>query len=188
MIDHCSHHLVGLSPSIFPPPLGEETRQSGQTTSHFDSHTMGDHEDEIPKMSSPPHEVGEGDSTSAYDPPHEHPSWYGYDPSFTGRQYWFSGDETHYEPISTSNVRYGMPDIPESDLAYNAESKVELGTTPGGTSIPFHVDRFGGSSHISPSVPMMEASSHAHPRPSVSNPIQIPKPRRVNIRNTTYIP
>ena len=50
-----SRHLAG------PPPLGE-------TTSHIDSHTMGDHEDEIPKMSSPPHEVGDVDSTLVYDP------------------------------------------------------------------------------------------------------------------------
>ena len=75
-----------------PPPLGERTIQSGQTTSHFDSHTMGDHEDEIPQMSSPPHEVGEEDPTITYDPPHEHPSWSGYDPSFTGCRYWFPGD------------------------------------------------------------------------------------------------
>ena len=65
-----SHCLVGLTPSTSPPPLGERTRHSGWTTSHFDSHTMGDHEDEIPEMSSLPHEVGEGDPTSTYDPPH----------------------------------------------------------------------------------------------------------------------
>ena len=69
-----SHHLAGLSPCMSPPPLGEETRQSGWPTSHFDSHTMGDHEDEIPEMSSPPHEVGEEDPTSTYDPLHEQPS------------------------------------------------------------------------------------------------------------------
>ena len=51
-----SHRLVGLPTSMSPPPLGEETRQSGWTTSHFDSYTMGYHEDEIPEMSSPPHE------------------------------------------------------------------------------------------------------------------------------------
>ena len=67
------HCLVGLPPSTSPPPLGEETRQSGKTTSHFDSHTMGDHEDEILEMSSPPHEVGKEDPTSTYDPIHEEP-------------------------------------------------------------------------------------------------------------------
>ena len=112
MTPHHSRHLAGLPPSTYPPPLGERTRQSRRTTSHFGSHTMGDHEDEIPEMSSLPHEGGEGDPTSAYDPPHEHPSWSSYDPSFMGCRYWFLGDETHYEPTSTSNVRYGMPNIP----------------------------------------------------------------------------
>ena len=71
---HHSFHLARLPPSTSPPPLGEETRQSGRTTSHFDSHTMGDHEDEILEMSSPPHEVGEEDPTSTYDPSHKKPS------------------------------------------------------------------------------------------------------------------
>ena len=128
-------------------------------------------------MSSPPHKVGEGDPTSTYDPPHDYPSRSGYDPSFTGRRYWFLGDETHYEPTSTSNVRYGMPNIPESNPKYHVESKVDPGTTPGGASIPFHVERFGGTSHIAPSIHVVEASSHAPPRSSVSNPIQIPGSR-----------
>ena len=42
-----------------PPPLGERNKQSGWTTSHFDSHIMGDYEDDIPEISSPPHEVGD---------------------------------------------------------------------------------------------------------------------------------
>ena len=45
---HRSRHLVGLLPSTSPPPLGERTIQSERTTSHFSSHTMGDHGDEIP--------------------------------------------------------------------------------------------------------------------------------------------
>ena len=57
-----------------PPPLGERTRQSERTTSHFDSHTMGDHEDDIPEMSFPPDEVGEEDPISTYDASHEQPS------------------------------------------------------------------------------------------------------------------
>ena len=69
-----SRHLAGLPPSTSPPPLGERTRQSERTTSHFDSHTMGDHEDEILEISSPPHKVGEEESTSTYDAPNEHPS------------------------------------------------------------------------------------------------------------------
>ena len=77
--------LAGLPPSTSPPPLGERNRQSEQNTSHIDSHTMGDHEDNIPEMSSPPHEVGDEDPTPIYDPSPEIPSHSGYDPSFTGR-------------------------------------------------------------------------------------------------------
>ena len=44
----CSRRLVGLSPSTYPPPLGERDRQSKWTTSHIDSHTMGDHVEGIP--------------------------------------------------------------------------------------------------------------------------------------------
>ena len=69
-----SHRLAGLTPYISPTPLGERTRESRRTTSHFDSHTMGDHEDEILEISSLPHEVREEDPASTYDPPHEQPS------------------------------------------------------------------------------------------------------------------
>ena len=66
--------LEGLPHSMSPPPLGERTRQSEWTTSHFESHTMGDHEDEIPEMSSLPHEVRGGYPISTYDASHEQPS------------------------------------------------------------------------------------------------------------------
>ena len=91
------------------------------TTSHFDSHTMGDHEDEIPEMSSPSHKVGEEDPIITYDVSHEQPSRSGYDPSFRGRRYWFPGDETHHEPVSTSHVRYDISDIPVPDPTHHAE-------------------------------------------------------------------
>ena len=68
---HCSRHLARFPPSTSPPPLGEETKQSEHTTSHFHLHTMGDHEDEIPEMSCPPHEVGEEYPISTYDDSHE---------------------------------------------------------------------------------------------------------------------
>ena len=59
---------------------------------------------------------------------------------------------------------------------------------PGGTPIPFHADIFGSTSHIAPSIPVVEATSHFHPRISVSNHMRIPEPKRVTIGNTTYIP
>ena len=54
---HCSRHLAGLLPSTSPTPLGERNRRSKRTTSHIDSNTMGDHEDEIPELPSSLHEV-----------------------------------------------------------------------------------------------------------------------------------
>ena len=93
-------HLAGLSPSTSPPHLGERNRQSKWNTSHIDSHTMEDHENEILELSSPPHEVGEED------PSPDIPTHSGYDPSFTGRRYWLPCGETHYEPTSTSHVHY----------------------------------------------------------------------------------
>ena len=171
---HYSVHLVGLSPSTSPLPLGERNRQSRRTTSHIDSHMMGDHKDEILEMYSPPHEVGDVDSTPVYDPSPEIPSHSGYDPSFTGRWYWFPGDETHQEPTITSHICYGIPDIPTHDPAQHAESEFEPNTMHGGTPIPFHVERFGKTSHIAPSISAVEATSHVRPRPGVSSPIRIP--------------
>ena len=92
---------------------------------------MGDHKDEILEISSPPQEVGEEDTIHVYDPSLDIHSHFGYDPSFTGHRYWFPGDETHYEPTSTSHVRYGMYDIPTPDLAHHVELEVEPRTTPG---------------------------------------------------------
>ena len=66
MAPHRSHRLVRLSPSMFNPPLGERTRQSRRTHSHFDSHTMGDHEHEIPEISDIPHHVWEDEPPSTY--------------------------------------------------------------------------------------------------------------------------
>ena len=67
-----------------------------------------------------------------------------------------------------------MSDIPELDLAHHAESEVDPGTTPGGTPIPFHAEIFGGTSHIAPSIPVVEETSHGNPRRSVSNPMRLP--------------
>ena len=100
----------------------------------------------------------------------------------------FLGDETHYEPTSTSHVRYGMPDIIAPNPTHHVESKFEPSTMPRGTPIPFHAERFGSTSHIAPSIPAMEDTSHVRPRPSVSSHMRIPEPRQVTIGNTTYIP
>ena len=80
-----------------------------------------------------------------------------------------------------------MSDILAPNPAHHVESEVEPSTTPGGTAIPFHVKRFGSTSHITPSIPVVEATSHVRPRPSVSTHMRIPKLRRVTIGNTTYI-
>ena len=116
----CSLHLVGLPPSTSPPPLRERNRRSRWTTSHIDSHTMGDCEDEIPELPSSLHEVEEEEPTpsydpspnipthSGYDPSHDVPTHSRYDPLYTGHRYWMLGNETHHEPASTSYVSYGM--------------------------------------------------------------------------------
>ena len=62
-----SRHLVGLSPSTSPPPLGEIPRQSRRTMSHIDSHTMGDSSEGIPEPP-PPIRVDDGEFTLTYDP------------------------------------------------------------------------------------------------------------------------
>ena len=75
--------------------------------------------------------------------------------------------------VTTSHVHYGMPDIHAHDLAHHAKSEVEPSTMPGGIPIPFHAKRFGSTSHIVPSIPMVEATSHVRPRASVSNHMRI---------------
>ena len=62
-----SHHLVGLTPSTSPPPLGTRNRQSRWTSSHIDSHIMGDHIEGILEPPSPIH-VEYGEFTPTYDP------------------------------------------------------------------------------------------------------------------------
>ena len=57
----------------------------------------------------------------------------------------------------------------------------------GGIPIHFHVQRFGNTSNIAPSIPVVEVRSYVIPRPSASSPIQIREPRRVTVQNTTYI-
>ena len=93
-------------------------------------------------------------------------------------------NETHFEPTSTS---YGMFGFPTHDLEFHVESDFKPNTMPGGTLIPYHADRFGSTSHIAPSIPTVEATSHIPPRSRVSDPIRIPDLRQVTIGNSTYI-
>ena len=81
-----------------------------------------------------------------------------------------------------------MPDIPETGPTPRDRSSVDLGSTPRGTSIPFQTNRFGISSHITPSMPLVEVPSHTHHMPTISVPIRGPEPRHVNIGGTSYIP
>ena len=62
-----SHRLAGIPPSTSTPHLGERNRQSRWTTSHIDSHTMGDHEEGILEPPSPI-QVEYGEFTPNYDP------------------------------------------------------------------------------------------------------------------------
>ena len=61
---HRSRRLAGLSPSTYPPPLGERPRK---TMSHTNSHTMEDHSETIPEPPPPVH-IDDGELTPTYDP------------------------------------------------------------------------------------------------------------------------
>ena len=67
VVPHYSRRLAGLPPSTSPPPLGERPRQSRQTMSHTDSHTMEDHSETIPEPP-PPIRIDDGELTPTYDP------------------------------------------------------------------------------------------------------------------------
>ena len=109
---------------------------------------------------------------------HDRPTYSRVDSPLTHRRYGMSeDDETHFEPVSTSYGSYGMSYFPTHDLAFHVEFEFEPSATPGDTLIPYHVERFGSSSHIAPSIPTVEVTSHIPPRPGVSNPIRILEPR-----------
>ena len=94
--------------------------------------------------------------------------------------YWYGMPEdveTHFEPASTSYGSYGMFGFPTHDLAFHVESEFKPNTMPGGTLIPYHAERFGSTSHIAPSILVVEATSHIPPRSRVSDPIRTPDPR-----------
>ena len=95
--------------------------------------------------------------------------------------------ETHFEPASTSYGSYAMSGFPIHDLTFHVKFEFKPNTMPGGTLIPYHAKRFGSTSHIAPSIPVVEVTSHIPPRSRVSNPIRILDPRQVTIGGNTYI-
>ena len=144
-----SRRLAGLLPSTSPPPLGEGPRQSRQTMSHIDSHTMGDHSDDTSEPP-PPIRVDDGEFTPTYDPSpnltelgpviseigtmHDRPSHSRVDPLLT--HYWYGmpeDAETHFEPASTSYGSYATTGFPMHDLTFHVESDFEPSTMPGGS-------------------------------------------------------
>ena len=121
---HRSHRLARLPPSTSPPRLGERPRQSRQTISHIDSHTMGDHLEDIPEPPPPIH-VDNGEFTPTYDPSpnlaelgpviseigtlHDRPNHSSSDSPLTCYRYgMLEYAETHFEPASTSYGSYSV--------------------------------------------------------------------------------
>ena len=154
---------------------------------------MGDHVEGIPEPDSPI-QVEDGEFTPNYDPSpdltelgpvifeigtfHDRPTYSSVDPPLM--HHWHGipeDDETHFEPTSTSYGSYGMSGFPTHDLEFHVESEFEPNTTPGGTLIPYHAERFGSTSHIATSIPAVEATSHIPLWPRDSDPIRIPDPR-----------
>ena len=171
--------------------------------SHIDSHTMGDSSEGILEPP-PPIRVDDGEFTPTYDPSpdlaelgpviseigplHDRPTHTRSDSPLTRYRYGMPEDaETNFEPASTSYGSYATSGFPTHDLTFHVESDFEPNTMPRGTLIPYHAERFGSTSHIAPSIPAVEATSHIPPRSRVSDPIKIPDPRRVTIGNNTYI-
>ena len=76
--------------------------------------------------------------------------------------------------MSTSYGSYGMSGFPTHDLAFHVESNFEPNTMLGGTLVPYHAERFGSTSHIAPSILVVEVTSHIPPRSRFSDPIRIP--------------
>ena len=139
--------------------------------SHSDSHTMGNYSEHIHEPP-PPIRVDNGEFTPTYDPSpelaglgpvifeigamHDKPTHSRHDSPLTYYRYGMSEDvETHFEPTSTSYGSYAMSGFPTHDLAFHVESDFEPNTMTGGTLIPYHAERFGSTSHIAPSVPVV---------------------------------
>ena len=148
---------------------------------------MGDHIEGILEPPSPIH-VEDGEFTPNYDPSpdltelgpiiyeigtfHDRPTYSRGDSPLTHRWYGMpEDDETHFELASTSYGSDGMSGFSTHDLAFHVESEFEPNTMPGGTLIPYHVERFGSTTHIAPFILVVEDTSHIPPRSRVSDPI-----------------
>ena len=125
----------------------------------------------IPEPPSPI-KVEDGEFTPTYDPSpdlaelgpmifeigtfHDRPTHLGVDSPLTHYRYGILEDaETRFEPASTSYGSYRMSGFPTHDLAFHVEYEFEPKTMPGGTLIPYHAERFGSTSHIVPSIPVV---------------------------------
>ena len=95
--------------------------------------------------------------------------------------------ETHFDPPSTSYGSYVTTGFPMHDLTFHVESDFDPNTMLGGIPMPYLAERFGSTSHIAPSIPVVEAPSYIPPRPRVSDPIGIPGSRRVTIGTSTFL-
>ena len=73
------------------------------------------------------------------------------------------------------------------DLTFHVESDYEPSTMHGGIPMTYLAERFGSTSHIAPSILVVEAPSHPPPRSRVSDPIKIPGLRWVTIGGSTYL-
>ena len=147
MVPHHSHRLAGLLPSTSPPPLGERTGHSKRTNSHFDSHTMSDHEPKISNIPYLPSPIWETEPSSTYQDsmgsdhsmagtsPDDPSQFLGY--MYARHRYWLRSPnrETHHAPTSTSTIMYGMLELPETSLAPHIGSGVDPSVVLG--DLPF---------------------------------------------------
>ena len=171
--------------------------------SHIDSHTMEDHSETIPDPP-PPIWINNGELTPTYKPSpdlaefgpvisqigslHDRPTHPRADSPLTRYRYGMPDDaETHFDPPSTSYSSYVMTGFSMHDLTFHVESEFEPSTMPRGNPIPYLAERFGSTSHIAPSIPVVEAPSHPPPRSRVSDLIRIPSLRWVTIGGSTYL-
>ena len=136
---------------------------------------MGDHLEDIPEPP-PPICVDNGEFARTYDPSpdlaklgpviseigtmHDRPTHSRVDSPLTRYQYEMPEDvETHFEPAGTSYGSYAMSSFHTHDLAFHVKYEFQPNIMPWGTLIPYHAERFGSTSQIAPSIPVVEVTS-----------------------------